>query len=138
MASLSNCHLGLWLGWQILLNLVKCAYMRMCVWTHVCMYIRAHMHVCTYVHVRIYAFTYVRMYAWSTKVVVTLKKRYIFCPNRYVTGSPKPTQQRRWKRHVPVDEGQPTASHAVTSVIELVRATRVLLFNVGNEFCNAI
>ena len=24
MASLSTCHLGLWLGWQILLNLVKC------------------------------------------------------------------------------------------------------------------
>ena len=23
MASLSTCHLGLWLGWQILLNLVK-------------------------------------------------------------------------------------------------------------------
>ena len=27
MASLSTCHLGLWLGWQILLNLVKyCCY----------------------------------------------------------------------------------------------------------------
>ena len=26
MASLSTCHLGLWLGWQILLNLVKVAY----------------------------------------------------------------------------------------------------------------
>ena len=25
MASLSTCHLGLWLGWQILLNLVKCS-----------------------------------------------------------------------------------------------------------------
>ena len=25
MASLSTCHLGLWLGWQILLNLVKIA-----------------------------------------------------------------------------------------------------------------
>ena len=25
MASLSTCHLGLWLGWQILLNLVKYA-----------------------------------------------------------------------------------------------------------------
>ena len=25
MASLSTCHLGLWLGWQILLNLVKLA-----------------------------------------------------------------------------------------------------------------
>ena len=25
MASLSTCHLGLWLGWQILLNLVKSA-----------------------------------------------------------------------------------------------------------------
>ena len=25
MASLSTCHLGLWLGWQILLNLVKAA-----------------------------------------------------------------------------------------------------------------
>ena len=23
MASLSTCHMGLWLGWQILLNLVK-------------------------------------------------------------------------------------------------------------------
>ena len=23
MASLSTCHLGLWLGWQLLLNLVK-------------------------------------------------------------------------------------------------------------------
>ena len=23
MASLSTCHLGIWLGWQILLNLVK-------------------------------------------------------------------------------------------------------------------
>ena len=26
MASLSTCHLGLWLGWQILLNLVKSNY----------------------------------------------------------------------------------------------------------------
>ena len=26
MASLSTCHLGLWLGWQILLNLVKSLY----------------------------------------------------------------------------------------------------------------
>ena len=24
MASLSTCHLGLWLGWQILLNLERC------------------------------------------------------------------------------------------------------------------
>ena len=28
MASLSTCHLGLWLGWQILLNLVKYAMER--------------------------------------------------------------------------------------------------------------
>ena len=28
MASLSTCHLGLWLGWQILLNLVKYAFDR--------------------------------------------------------------------------------------------------------------
>ena len=30
MASLSTCHLGLWLGWQILLNLVKqgCSVLR--------------------------------------------------------------------------------------------------------------
>ena len=26
MASLSTCHLGLWLGWQILLNLVNQVY----------------------------------------------------------------------------------------------------------------
>ena len=29
MASLSTCHLGLWLGWQILLNLVKCVVVDM-------------------------------------------------------------------------------------------------------------
>ena len=28
MASLSTCHLGLWLGWQILLNLVNATYIR--------------------------------------------------------------------------------------------------------------
>ena len=29
MASLSTCHLGLWLGWQILLNLVKHGELRL-------------------------------------------------------------------------------------------------------------
>ena len=28
MASLSTCHLGLWLGWQLLLNLVKLGHQR--------------------------------------------------------------------------------------------------------------
>ena len=32
MASLSTCHLGLWLGWQILLNLVK-HHLRLLRWT---------------------------------------------------------------------------------------------------------
>ena len=35
MASLSTCHMGLWLGWQILLNLVKLAFHELFVSIHI-------------------------------------------------------------------------------------------------------